>query len=369
MFLLVPASYTCISEHPTGGFNKTFQENTAADFSKPLGRGITVSENEQWTNEHVYQDRNPEFIPRGQRSRPYYRGCGVTVSHQQPSVERTENEIGQRNARGHANRGHRGRGYHRGNLSSSGNESVKRKGRGIWNAENCFSDKQQPHHSALGTQHDRSNVDTGVEIWIQSMKENSNSLNESKTKQVHSDRLSDNDTTKLNTETKKPADASVDATDRWVAKTLHEKPAWPSAEEIEQILTQLETMWDDSTQKTKSHVSQYLTFQFTQSVNPFALVVGLVSCSSDSHVAKTTTLAYHIMREFEKFWKLNHSRLTSGNFLDENMKMQIFDVCTRPHMTMFDIAVKCFDLCYHGNDQFLPGVKKFVEKRKYKEVS
>ncbi|XP_052790834.1 exonuclease mut-7 homolog [Mya arenaria] len=159
------------------------------------------------------------------------------------------------------------------------------------------------------------------------------------------------------------------SSERWAAKTLASSPLQPNIDEMNRVMSQLEHMWQDDTRKDRTKMSQYLAHQYATSVNPFALVVHLLEHASDTHVAKTTTLAFQVIKEFDKYCKQNRSKLDIEKLLSKNMEMQVFSLGTRKHMTMFEIIVRCFDLRYQGNDHFLPVVKKFLENKKFKEAA
>ncbi|XP_060579875.1 exonuclease mut-7 homolog [Ruditapes philippinarum] len=140
---------------------------------------------------------------------------------------------------------------------------------------------------------------------------------------------------------------------------------------MQQIITNLEHMWTDDTRKDKSNrdIAQYLSNMLFRSCNPFALVLFLIDKAKDTHTAKTTTLSFFMMKEFDKWCKMNNSKLDIEKLISKDIQMKIYDICTRNHMTMFDMAVRCFHLCYHGNDHFLPRIRKFIENKKFKEAA
>ena len=161
-----------------------------------------------------------------------------------------------------------------------------------------------------------------------------------------------------------------DVSPRWLASTLAKKQLQPRADEMTRILKTVDHMWfDDSAKdKDKKHVSQYLSKTYSDSVNPFVLVGYLIDQVRDSHTAKTTTLSFFILKEFDKWYKTNKKKVYPEKYLSMDLQMHVFDICTRNHLTMLDMAVRCFHLCYPGNNQFLPTVRNFLSKQKYKEV-
>ncbi|XP_053380810.1 exonuclease mut-7 homolog isoform X2 [Mercenaria mercenaria] len=165
--------------------------------------------------------------------------------------------------------------------------------------------------------------------------------------------------------------ANPDISAKWLAQKLAQKPVQQSEAEMQQIITHLEQMWTDDTRKDKSNrdIAQYLSNVFSKSVNPFALVVFLIDKAKDTHTAKTTTLSFLIMKEFDKWCKMNRNRLDIEKLISKDIQMQIYDICTRNHLTMFDMAVRCFHLCYQGNDHFLPKIRDFVSNKKFKEAA
>lgn len=162
-----------------------------------------------------------------------------------------------------------------------------------------------------------------------------------------------------------------DVSPRWLASALAKKQSHPRSDEMQKILRTVNHMWFDNTNKVKdkSDISHYLATVYTDSVNPFILVGYLIEQVRDTHTAKTTTLSFFIMREFDKWYKANERKVYPEKYLSVDLQMLVFDICTRNHLTMFDMAVRCFHLCYPGNDHFLPTVKNFLEKKKYKEAA
>ena len=161
-----------------------------------------------------------------------------------------------------------------------------------------------------------------------------------------------------------------DVSPKWLASTLAKKQLQPRADEMRRILKTVDHMWFDDSAKDKDrkHVSQYLNKVYTDSINPFVLVGYLIDQVRDSHTAKTTTLSFFMMKEFDKWYKTNKRKVYPERYLSQDLQMHVFDICTRNHLTMLDMAVRCFHLCYPGNDQFLPTVNNFLSKKKYKEV-
>ena len=159
-----------------------------------------------------------------------------------------------------------------------------------------------------------------------------------------------------------------DVSPKWLASTLAKKQLQPRSDEMQRILRTVDHMWFDGSNKDKTCVSQYLYKVYTDSVNPFVLVGYLIDQVRDSHTAKTTTLAFFILKEFDKWYKMNKRKVYPEKYLSVDLQMHVFDICTRNHLTMLDMAVRCFHLQYPGNDHFLPAVKNFLAKKKYKEV-
>lgn len=166
-------------------------------------------------------------------------------------------------------------------------------------------------------------------------------------------------------------EANPDVSAKWLAQTLAQNPLQQSAAEMQQILAHLELMWTDDTRKDKSNrdIALYLSSVYSKSVNPFALVVYLIDKAKDTHSAKTTTLSFFILKEFDKWYKINRSRLDVKNMISKDLQLKIYDICTSNHLTMFEMAVRCFHLCYQGNDHFLPKIRDFLEKKKFKEAA
>ena len=159
-----------------------------------------------------------------------------------------------------------------------------------------------------------------------------------------------------------------DVSPRWLASTLAKKQLQPRSDEMQRILRTVDHMWFDDSKKDRTHVAQYLAKVYTDSVNPFVLVGFLIDNVRDSHTAKTTTLAFFLLKEFDKWYKFNKRKVYPEKYLSVDLQMHVFDICTRNHLTMLEMAVRCFHLQYPGNDQFLPTVKNFLSKKKYKEV-
>lgn len=165
--------------------------------------------------------------------------------------------------------------------------------------------------------------------------------------------------------------ANPDVSAKWLAQKLSQKPVQQSGHEMQEIITHLEHMWTDDTRKDKTNrdIAQYLSNMLSRSCNPFALVLFLIDQAKDTHTAKTTTLSFLIMKEFDKWCKMNSCKLDIEKLISKDIQMQIYDICTRNHLTMFDMAVRSFHLCYHGNDHFLPRIRKFIENKKFKEAA
>ena len=159
-----------------------------------------------------------------------------------------------------------------------------------------------------------------------------------------------------------------DVSPRWLASTLAKKQLQPRSDEMQRILRAVDHMWFDDSKKDRTHVAQFLAKVYTDSVNPFVLVGFLIDNVRDSHTAKTTTLAFFLLKEFDKWYKFNKRKVYPEKYLSVDLQMHVFDICTRNHLTMLDMAVRCFHLQYPGNDQFLLTVKNFLSKKKYKEV-
>lgn len=390
------------------------------------GRGFGGSQSHQWgSNTHLPRPLESgdglEISPMSKQSgRGKYKGRGITYAHQQTFG---------RGKRGHnSNPRHEyvsqtyGRGkfiqdssYSCGvkgrNILSAPQGKAKNRGRGFWkppadklgkmsNMEDKHKESMDNTNTATVTQPEGcskesvvsnpSDVDTGVDIWAKSTVsesiEEGNDGKESlqRSAKVQFDSTVDWDAESyteeyvikpktytpmtFNSSNSSAAKTNPDATDRWIAKTLEQKPVLPNTANMEEVFSKLETLWRDNSKKDKTCISQFLSSQFNKSVNPYALVLFLMRSSGDVHVAKTVTLAYFVMKEFEKFWKQNHSRLTTGRFVDKDMQLEAFHLCTRKHLTMFDMALRCFELCYPGNTHFLPTVKNFVRNKKFKEV-
>lgn len=166
-------------------------------------------------------------------------------------------------------------------------------------------------------------------------------------------------------------DANPDVSPKWLANTLAQKPMQDTVNEMQQVITHVERMWTDDSKKDRSNrdVTRYLSSMYSKSVNPFALVVYLIDKAKDTHTAKTTTLSFLILKEFDKWCKINHSRLSVDTLISKDIQMQIYAICTRNHLTMFEMAVKCFRLCYPGNDHFLPKIRNFIKEKKFKEAA
>ena len=155
---------------------------------------------------------------------------------------------------------------------------------------------------------------------------------------------------------------------KWLETTLAQGPPQQSVTEMNEVFRHLERQWAHGSIKDKTPIVQYLSKQFSHSVNPYILVNFLIRKTEDIHIGKTTTLSFLIMKEFDKWCKGRQGRLNIRQYVTRDVQMEIFDISTRHHLTMFDMAVKCFGLCYPGNDLFLPLVKQFLTKKKYKEV-
>ncbi|KAH3795422.1 hypothetical protein DPMN_148972 [Dreissena polymorpha] len=292
--------------------------------------------------------------------------------------------------------------------ANPGQWPAQSRGRGVWQKS---SQSPQTKAESCSTFVGAQTVDTGVEIWASSQQETNprsvvNHWDDDGTDQVltHSvanDAKGEDNTDKIDAisewkpevipgvyklkpkenkpfeakvlvpTVKQQVDSSIKESDTamWAAKILASNPAQPSFESMKKISSQLEHMWQDDSNKDRTNISRYLSHQFSNSVNPYVLLIHILQSAADTHVPKTTTLAFWVFKEFEKFCKQNNSRLSVDTYVSKQMQMEIFNLCTVKHMTMFELAVRCFGLCYPGNDQFLPAVRSFVENKKFKEAA
>ncbi|KAL4219645.1 hypothetical protein ACF0H5_022217 [Mactra antiquata] len=166
-------------------------------------------------------------------------------------------------------------------------------------------------------------------------------------------------------------DANPDVSSKWLAKTLVNKIVQDTEGDMHITMATLEDMWTDdrNTDKANKKITNYLSTRFSQSSNPFALTGYILEKSKDTHVAKTTTLSFLVMKEFDRWCKINRGRCKMSELVNKDLQMKVFYLCARNHLTMFDLAVKCFHLCFPGNECFLPKVKEFVANKKYKEAA
>ncbi|KAL5012574.1 hypothetical protein ScPMuIL_011125 [Solemya velum] len=154
----------------------------------------------------------------------------------------------------------------------------------------------------------------------------------------------------------------------WLMSVIEKQvgtPVW----QMNEWLNKLEYCWYDD-QSDKSKASALLCRYFSQSQNPYTLTAYLIKSAKDFHTGKTTTLAYFTMKTFDKWCKTEQKGATDRQkYLDQDLRMLIFHMTTRFHMTMFDMAVKNFELDHEGNEYFLPAIIDFLQKKNYKEAA
>ena len=168
---------------------------------------------------------------------------------------------------------------------------------------------------------------------------------------------------------KKPVQNITGPAARFAEKSLRSAPL-VDEREADQMLENIDRQWYTRTGKDTSSVTSLLKGCFSQSRNPFGLVIYFVEKCKDFHVAKTTTLAYHIVKEFDSWCKSRHFLSQElERLLSPDLRLHALNMCTRYHTTMFSFIVRSFSLRHPGNDYLLPEVKKYLTKKKYKEVS
>lgn len=85
------------------------------------------------------------------------------------------------------------------------------------------------------------------------------------------------------------------------------------------------------------------------------------------HPGKTNSLAFSVMREFERWLKRAPPRTDS--LLTRDIQQAAFYLGMRGHMTCFDLIVKCFQLQREDvNQDFVNIVRLLIEKKQFKEV-
>lgn len=156
---------------------------------------------------------------------------------------------------------------------------------------------------------------------------------------------------------------------KWLAGALN-KPADLDLKDMKPKLDQIEGIWINENDTNRKHLSSTLKKIFTESENPYQLAAYFISRCKDCHVNKTTTLAFYLMKEFSIWEERSGIQCDKReSLLSSDLRLHVFQICTKYHTTMFDFAVKAFHLNYPGNVNMLPYMRNFLGKQKYKEVS
>lgn len=158
-----------------------------------------------------------------------------------------------------------------------------------------------------------------------------------------------------------------DVSQKWMMSVIQKQDGTP-VRQMDEWLHKLEDCWYDD-RLDKSTASAQLCSYFSQSHNPYILTAYLIEHAKDFHSGKTTTLAFFIMKAFDKWCRTEKKGANDRErYLNQDIRMLVFHMTTRFHMTMFDMAVRHFELDHEGNEYFLPAIHDFLENKKYKEV-
>lgn len=137
---------------------------------------------------------------------------------------------------------------------------------------------------------------------------------------------------------------------------------------------QLQYIWLDdhiTGKKAKAEaVYKKLVNFLSDSPNPWEFAFYLVTHVSDYTLAKTQTLSFTILEEFNKWVSSpdNYLHEQENEFLSVDLQMRVFYATTGKYMAYFSTAVAAFRLDNPGNDHFVPVVRAILLRSKLPEV-
>ncbi|CAG5115917.1 unnamed protein product, partial [Candidula unifasciata] len=144
---------------------------------------------------------------------------------------------------------------------------------------------------------------------------------------------------------------------------------------LEGFLEELQYVWLDDHiigKKAKGDaVYRKLVMFLINGPNPWEIAFYLVTHASDYEQAKTVTLSFTILVEFQRWVNSsdNYLRGRENEFLTADLQIQVFYATTGRHMAYFNAAVTAFRLDHPGNDFFVPVVQAFLLRSKLTEAA
>ncbi|XP_035829392.1 exonuclease mut-7 homolog [Aplysia californica] len=173
-------------------------------------------------------------------------------------------------------------------------------------------------------------------------------------------------------------DASVAAANSWAAGIwkgkANSRPEL-SNDALERLLSELQSIWLDDrigNKKAKSEaVYTRLGVALKSESNPWEAALSLFTAAEDYPLAKTSTLSFQILNEFQK-WVLSSENVhfeRKSEFLTEDLRTRVFYATTGKHISFFNVAVKAYSLDHRGNEYFLPMAKAFLLRDKLTEAA
>ncbi|XP_064616174.1 exonuclease mut-7 homolog isoform X2 [Liolophura sinensis] len=163
-------------------------------------------------------------------------------------------------------------------------------------------------------------------------------------------------------------------------KTMHEvSESWlqslqdhplveDDAQVLKHLLDKLQALWgNEKTRKTE--FSRKLCNFLLSAVNPFSATLFLIDSCKDFKTGKTTTTAFGVLKEFEKWLQTQGSKLERFETLDQATRKYAFHLATKYHTNFLELFVKAFDLRHAGNEYCLPRIQELIDNQKYKEAA
>lgn len=143
---------------------------------------------------------------------------------------------------------------------------------------------------------------------------------------------------------------------------------------LDNYLEQLSNVWHsrefiDNKAKGEAIYSRLVAFM-KDSPNPWETALYLITSASDYSAAKTTTLSFTILTQFQK-WVASSENTHHGkedSFLSEDLRSRVFYATSGRHMPYFKTAVKAFLLDNPGNVYLLPACRALLARNKLAEV-
>uniref|UniRef100_A0A2C9JMJ3 3'-5' exonuclease domain-containing protein n=1 Tax=Biomphalaria glabrata TaxID=6526 RepID=A0A2C9JMJ3_BIOGL len=144
---------------------------------------------------------------------------------------------------------------------------------------------------------------------------------------------------------------------------------------LDNYLEQLSNVWHsrefiDNKAKGEAIYSRLVAFM-KDSPNPWETALYLITSASDYSAAKTTTLSFTILTQFQK-WVASSENTHHGkedSFLSEDLRSRVFYATSGRHMPYFKTAVKAFLLDNPGNVYLLPACRALLARNKLAECA